>query len=246
MLRPAQLLIVSATALLGVALVCIQSAAFRLSSPSDPLGLIGSSRHLIYALLALVAMLIASRLNVRQLLQPRGIGNPLFLIVLLSMGFVVLTLVPGVGLAARGAHRWLYLGPQSWGLTFQPSELVKWVLVVNLAWWCAQRRGLMDRFTDGLMPAVLLLGLACGLILIEDFGTAVLVGTVGACMLLAGGARMWHLVLVVPPAIATGLLSIVHNPYRIRRLTAYVSFYLVVIDLPRPLGPEPADFQNRA
>jgi len=171
-------------------------------------------RTLVYAVLALGVMVVASRINVREMfsIRPvhlgpdatlaqrwartvRGWANPLWLIVALSLALTALTLVPGMGRNVNGASRWLYLGGPSTGISFQPSELVKWVMVLAVAWWCARRRFVMHRFVHGLLPPIMLMSLGCGMIVVEDLGTAALIGLVGVCMLIAGGARWWHLSL---------------------------------------------------
>ena len=180
------------------------------------------SRHAVYAALAVTAMLLASRVNVRQLFRSRGIYNPLFPIVLGALVLTGLTLVPGLGKSVNGASRWLYLGPKSLGVSFQPSELVKWVMVLAIAWWCARRRGVMHRPIYGLLPPLMLLGAACGLIIIEDLGTGALIGIVAVCLLIAGGARMWQLGLMVPPAVAVLAWAILSSEYRRNRILAFL------------------------
>jgi cell division protein FtsW len=224
MLRAAHILQVAVVALLGLAVVMVHSASLRLSAPGtelDPFALWGS-RHVLYAALAVVAMLAASQINVRELFRPRGLSNPLLFLVLASVTLAGLTLVPGIGKSVNGSSRWLYLGPQHWGLSFQPSELVKWVLVLAVAWWCARRRGVMHRLFHGLLPPLLLLAFACGIVIIEDLGTAVLIAMVALCMLIAGGSRLWQLALTIPPAAAVLFAAVIHSPYRLQRLTAFL------------------------
>lgn len=225
--------------LLGIAVVFVHSAG--LSVQAGPgggggafeagVGFFGSltallrplwSRHTAYAALAVAAMLAASRINVRQLFRSRGVTNPLFIIVFVSLLLAGLTLVPGMGKSVNGASRWLYLGPRSWGMSFQPSELVKWVMVVAIAWWCARRRGVMHRPIFGLLPPMLLLGVACGVIIIEDLGTAALIGVVAVCMLIAGGARLWQLALTIPPAVGVLAWAILSSEYRRQRILAFL------------------------
>ena len=227
MLRSAQILQLCVVALLGIGLVMTQSAGLSVrdgvAGPETWPGLnVLISRNAVYAALAILALLIASRINVRQLFEKRGWSNPLWLIVLVALGLSALTLVPGMGKSVNGASRWLHLGPSGWGVSFQPSELVKWIMVIALAWWCARRRGVMPRFWAGLLPALLLIALGCGLIVIEDLGTAALIGMVAMCVLFAGGARWWHLALTVPLAAAAFIAAVAANPYRIRRLTAFL------------------------
>lgn len=236
---------IAVVALLGIAVVFVHSAGMAvrpvgLPGAGDGVGAAGFapgagfvdsvaamlapllSRNTIYAGLAMAAMAFASRVNVRQLFRSRGVSNPLFLMIAGSLALVALTFVPGVGKNVNGASRWIYLGPASMGLSFQPSELVKWVMVLAIAWWCARRRGVMHRLLHGLAPPAILIAVACGMVVIEDLGTAALIGMVAVCMLIAGGARLWQLALALPPAgVALGM-AIYHSPYRVARILAFM------------------------
>lgn len=212
-------------ALLGLGLVMVQSAGMRVGiegGRGDVWALL-LSRNLIYAVLAIAAMLITSRLNLRQIMQSRGLTNPLLLLLLVSLILVGLTLVPGLGRSVHGSSRWLHLGPRSFGLSFQPSELLKWVMIPAIAWWCARRQGVMGRFLHGLLPALGLVAVACVLVVIEDLGTAALIFAVACCVLIAGGAKLWQMALLIPPAAAAVVAAIIHSPYRFDRLMAFMN-----------------------
>jgi cell division protein FtsW len=217
-------------ALLGLAVLMVNSAGATVGAAghTGDAGLVAGTvsvltgRAVIYAVLAVGVMLLASRINVRQLFAVRGWTNPLSVIVAGALLLAALTLVPGMGKSVNGASRWLYLGPKSWGLSFQPSELVKWVMVLAIAWWCARRRGLMHRFRYGLVPPLILLGMACLIVVVEDLGTAALIGLVAVCMLIAGGASLKHLALIVPVGLIGLVAALLHSPYRIKRLTAFL------------------------
>lgn len=182
-----------------------------------------TGRNTIYAFLALGAMLVASRINIRQIMHSRSWANPLAWLLVGSIILVAMTLIPAWSKSVNGASRWLYLGPKSWHLSFQPSELSKWIMIIALAWWCTRRRGVMHRFFPGLLPPLLLVGLVCLMIMIQDLGTAVLIGAVSACLLIAGGARLWQLLLLVPAALAAFVGAILQSPYRLTRLTAFLN-----------------------
>lgn len=225
MLRASHILQLSVVALLGVAVVMVHSAGMTIRA--DQAGRAAPeamlySRTMIYAALAVAAMLLASRLNVRELFRVHGLSNPLFWIVAITIILIPMTFVPGIGKQVNGASRWMYLGPASWGLSFQPSELAKWVMVIAVAWWCSRRRGMMHSFRHGLLPVLLLVGVVCALIVVEDLGTAALIGMVAMCLLLAGGARWWQVALTIPPAAAAVVMAIAHSPYRLARLTAFM------------------------
>jgi len=230
MVRASHMLMLAVMALLGLAVIMVNSAGARVGAAEGlgDAGLIAgtagvlTSRAVVYAVIAVGVMVFASRINVRQLFAVRGWTNPLAFIVFLSLVLSALTLVPGMGKSVNGASRWLYLGPKSLGLSFQPSELVKWVMVLAIAWWCARRRGLMGTFRHGLVPPMILLGLACMIVVVEDLGTAALIGLVAVCMLIAGGARLKHLAFVVPIGLLGLVAALLHSPYRIRRLTAFI------------------------
>lgn len=230
MVRSSHILQLAVVALLGLAVIMVNSAGARVGveGHTGDVGLVAgatdvlTSRAVIYAVLAVGVMLLASRINVRQLFAVRGWTNPLAVIVLSALVLAALTLVPGMGKSVNGASRWLYLGPRSWGLSFQPSELVKWVMVLAIAWWCARRRGLMHRFRYGLVPPLILLGIACFIVVVEDLGTAALIGLVAVCMLIAGGARLKQLAFVVPIGVVGLIGALIHSPYRLKRLTAFL------------------------
>lgn len=224
-------------ALLGIGVVMVHSAGLSVVAANgvasdantfDPSVTLGGTlapllnKNLIYAFMAVGAMLVGSRVDLQGIFRARGWWNPVWFAVLIALALCAMTLVPGVGKNVNGASRWLVIGPAGRGISFQPSELMKWTLVVGLAWYCARRRGVMHRFWWGLLPGLLLVGLACGLIVIEDLGTATLIGAVALCVLIAGGARLWQLALMLPFAIGSIVAAIIHSPYRIKRLTAFM------------------------
>lgn len=227
MLRAGQTLQITVVALLGLGVIAVHSAGMTIvhDESRGPVSVmtILVSRHGLYALLAVLTMALTSRLDIRQALRLRGLASPVLWVMALSLVLVALTLVPGLGKTVNGASRWLYLGPKRWGLSFQPSELAKWSLVLAIACWCSRRSGIMRRWRLGLSPILVLVGAVCGLVMIEDLGTAVLIGMVSVGLLLAGGARWWHLAATVPPAAGAVVAAILHSPYRWARLTAFLN-----------------------
>lgn len=227
MVRSAHILIACAAALLGLGVIMVHSAGSRVGGPEGavvettfgPAGpwSLFATKATLYAGIAIVAMLIASRLNVRQLFQSRGLSSPLLVLLVGALALQGLTMVPGFGHEVNGAYRWLKIGP----ITFQPSELVKWVMVLGVAWWCARRSAVMHRFWVGVMPGLVLIAIACGLIVKEDLGTAVLIGLVAVVLLIAGGMRLWVLAPVAVIGIAGFVAAVFAAPYRIKRLMIY-------------------------
>ena len=133
---------------------------------------------------------------------------------------LVMVLIPSIGAAAKGARRWLHLGP----LSIQPVEMVKLITVIYLAAYLAKKEDRLQSFGDGLMPAVAVVGLISGLILLEpDLGTVVVIGFVTAGMLFLGGARVSHLLRLVPVALIAVTVLIWLTPYRWERLLTFLN-----------------------
>ena len=98
------------------------------------------------------------------------------------IGLATLVAVMLVGVGAKGAQRWLALG----GFRFQPSEIMKLVLPLTVAWYLADR-ALPPRFFH-VMVALLLIGLPAALILQQpDLGTALLIAASGLFVLFMAG-----------------------------------------------------------
>src|SRR5574341_2378216 len=68
---------------------------------------------------------------------------------------LVLVLIPSLGVAAKGARRWLRLGP----ISIQPAEMVKLVIVLYLAGHLTKKEGRITEFSTGFLPPLLIVGL---------------------------------------------------------------------------------------
>src|SRR5258708_40029099 len=74
----------------------------------------------------------------------RALAVPLVALVVVLL---VIVLVPGIGVRAGGAARWLRAG----AVGLQPAELAKLALIIYLAAWLGSRRG-GDRKPPGARP----------------------------------------------------------------------------------------------
>ncbi|MFT4625233.1 MAG: cell division protein FtsW [Myxococcota bacterium] len=137
---------------------------------------------------------------------------------LVSLGLLVAVLSP-MGHSAKGATRWLALGP----MNFQPSELAKLALIAALAHYLACNEGRLKDVVGVAVPGLsLLLPLVALIVFQKDFGTTViLLGLTGVLLFVAGLQKRW---LVGGAALAVcGLVAMVlAEPYRIKRLTAFL------------------------
>lgn len=132
---------------------------------------------------------------------------------------LALVYVPHVGLDVNGSRRWIRLPG---GLTFQPSELAKFVAIAVLAAWYGTKRRERRGFLRGFLLPGLLLGAMLVPILGEvDFGATMLIGAAGGLtMFVAGAPIVWLLVSGVAGGAALGAM-ILANPERVGRLLAF-------------------------
>jgi len=170
-------------------------------------------KHLVSIGIGLVLCVTTMRFGSNRY---RALAYPLLAIAIFTM---LVVLIPGIGSVRSGARRWLSLGP----LTFQPSELAKFALVLYLARSLVRRGERVREFWYGIVPHCLMVAVLAGLCLLEpDFGTVALCGIILVLMLFAAGARVWHLGLFAAAAVP-GLVAIaIMEPYRLKRLTSFL------------------------
>jgi rod shape determining protein RodA len=117
---------------------------------------------------------------------------------LYALGVATLVAVMFVGVGAKGAQRWLSVG----GFRFQPSEIMKLVVPMAVAWYLAERV-LPPRFKY-VIASLVILGLPAALILQQpDLGTALLIAASGLFVLFMSGLGWRYIFGAVALAIAS-------------------------------------------
>lgn len=140
---------------------------------------------------------------------------------------LALVYLPGLSRERNGSHRWVALDLPGVGpLSVQPSEIAKWATIALLAWYLARRGPEIRKFCSGLLPAFVACGLIIVVILKEDLGTGVLVAMATGCMLVAAGAKVWHLLLPVCAAAGAFVAAVIAEPYRLKRLETFMDLYV--------------------
>lgn len=229
-LRDRDLLALCVIALLALGVLMVQSASMGVTPvPGEPSmdmpNLLNwsarGSRHCLYAVLALLTFITVSRFDYRKLVGATAALSPAVWFIGLAGVLSLAVLVPGIGTVVNGARRWISVGP----LTLQPSELAKWSVVMFLAWRLS-RPGASSLF-KGFLPTSLVAGALCLLVVIEDFGTAALIGATAFCMMVAGPVRRLHLAIAVPPALLAAFWFVHSEPYRWRRIIAFLDPWAV-------------------
>lgn len=219
MLRPGHGVALLTLALLVFGVVMVNSAGLLVgaSVPNVSYDSVFLGAPIKHAILAVVALAIGAMIPLRRLESIKGWRSPAPWLMLGSILLLLLVWAP-IGITMNASSRWLEVG----GVRFQASEFAKWTLPVFLAWFLTRSVIKVERPIRGLLPSILVIGLVTGLIAIEDFGTAFLVGCVSLVLLLGAGARLWHLLTLAPLALVALVVAIIAEPYRVTRLMTYL------------------------
>ena len=134
--------------------------------------------------------------------------------------FVLLALVfiPGLGMESYGAKRWVSI----LGFSIQPSEIAKFALVIFTASYMSENHDKVKTL-KGLLPVLAVGGLMCVLIMLEpSMSVTMCICFVTLFMLIIGGMSKKHTLMFSLPAAAAVPLLVVLEPYRLKRLMAFI------------------------
>ncbi len=195
-------LVVIIIILLAFGIVMVLSA----SAPSA-LAETGSSytyffSQLRFAAMGLVVMWIVSRIDYHIY---KKFYWPVYWI---SIGILLLVLIPGLGSESGGATRWIDLG----FLRFQPSEITKVGLIIFFAGYLTDHKNDLRDFKKGfLLPLVFLaIPVLIALFIQNHLSVGIVMSLITIVMMLVAGCRLFHFVatgLVVGGAGAAALVT---------------------------------------
>ncbi len=164
-------------------------------------------RHAFFIVPAIIVLIGTSFMNLKQ------VRRVSFL--LLGGALLALIALPFIGYSAKGATRWLAIGP----FLLQPSEFLKPAFVVITAWLFAESAKRPDIPCN--LFAIALFGLCAALLVTQpDFGQTVLLALVwGSMFFMAGMPWIWIAVLGGLGVVGLGAayLTISHVSERIDR-----------------------------
>lgn len=168
-------------------------------------------KQLIGYFIGFSAFLFFSLINVEKL---KKVALPFFCV---SILLLILVLTP-LGKEAYGAKRWIGIG----GLTIQPSELARLAFVIFSASYFSEDMGRVKSFR-GMLPVLLAGAITCILIIAEpNMSVTICMGALMMVILFISGVKIKHLALMLLPVLIAIPLLIVIEPYRLKRLMAFL------------------------
>lgn len=184
---------------------------------------LGDSFHYVktQGLALFVGILFMVGMTFVDLRKVKKVALPIYIVSLVLLGLVFL---PVLGVESYGAKRWLNLG----FFTIQPSEYAKFGMVIMLAKVMADKGA--DTFPK-LMLLFLIGGVVALLLILEpNMSITICVVLVLVLMIFVGGAKFKHLIAIGLPVLVAGVALIFSEPYRIRRLLAFVDPWASPLD----------------
>jgi cell division protein FtsW len=199
--------------LIGLGLVQVYSSSYIFATETYGDGLFFFRKQLLFSLLAIGTLFVACYL-------PWSVSRRLGMLAwFLAVICVAGTFLPGLGVKAGGAHRWLSL---PLGLRFEPGELLRVTYPFALAPLISlYARGEIDsgwwtRFLATMSPLALVYAQ-------PDFGSFVIIVMLTGCLFLAFGLRWRFIFAGALAAIPIFTYMVASSPYRRLRIEAFLN-----------------------
>ena len=136
-------------------------------------------------------------------------------ILISALVFLILVFIPGIGVHALGAKRWI----DARLFIIQPVEFAKLALSIYLAsWFSHKERGRFPAF-------VLLVGLILFLVILQpDMGSSLVILSEALIVYFLSGGNLLYFAAGIPVTVIISLIFIKISPYRYERLKTFLDF----------------------
>ncbi|MBP5402395.1 MAG: cell division protein FtsW [Treponema sp.] len=198
---------------IGIFTLFVCSSSYAAATLDDSLYFV--KRQLIASLVGFIGLLFFA-------VCPLGKQRKLLpVIVLITFVLCLLTFIPGIQYERNGAHRWIKMP----FFTFQPSELVKFVIVIYLAnYFDKYCRKSDDDEDKTVSPAVVSLVIFVTVIFMQkDFSTGIFVLFIGLLIFFIAKAKMLWFVPFCILGIPAVILMVLTEEYRVNRIAAFLN-----------------------
>ena len=170
-------------------------------------------RHAMWVAMSFVAALIAFQvpMSVWEKYAPW--------LFVASLVLLIAVLIPGVGKVVYGARRWISMGP----LSFQPSELAKFAVLLYAADYMVRKMDVKERFFRAVLPMAVAVAVIGLLLLAEpDMGGFMVIAVIAMGILFLGGVNARMFFLIAGILLIAFSLMIAFSEWRRERIFAYL------------------------
>lgn len=168
-------------------------------------------KQIFFAIVGIVVMMIVSLIDYGFIKK--------FTVPIFAVSFIMLAAVPFIGKTNKGATRWLQIGP----IQFQPSEIMKFALVLLLAAYISFFSSKMKQFKYGILIPAAITGVVCVTTLLEHHmsGTVILF-LIGASMIFISGAN-WKILATFGGIFGAGAVGVMlFTDYMKKRIDSWL------------------------
>ncbi|MEI6660179.1 MAG: putative lipid II flippase FtsW [bacterium] len=146
----------------------------------------------------------------------RTYSLPIFIF---SIILTLLVFVPHIGVAHKGATRWLNI----LGFSFQPVEVLKIGFIIYFAAWLSWAKGRVRDVKFGILPLFVLLGIIA-LVLGKqpDTKSIILITITAVTMLFASGAPVKYIFGFLCVALIGFAIMVLFKPYLMQRVKTFI------------------------
>lgn len=198
--------------LLGFGLSTMFSASYSYGAR-----MFGSAEHFLYRQLIFVAIGVGTAFLLSRIsldLLRRAVPA----LVLLTFVVTLLTFVPGLGVQTLGARRWIRI----FGQSFQPSELIKFTIVVYLAHIFSKKRDKIDDLVNTIAPPLIISILFIALVYFQnDYSTAVFILLLALTMFFISRVPFGYLVFLVSALLPLAGVLLFAREHRVERIISF-------------------------
>ncbi|TRU73425.1 MAG: FtsW/RodA/SpoVE family cell cycle protein [Microcystis viridis Mv_BB_P_19951000_S69] len=193
-----------------VGLVVLFSASYALADSRFDNGLYYFIRQLIWLWIGLIGFNFLVRLPIENLLKIAP------WMILLVLGLILMTLIPGLGANINGATRWIKIGP----ILLQPSEFMKPFLVLQGA---AVFGGWPRLNVNQRLTWIAIFGLIlAGILLQPNLSTTALCGITLWLIALASGLPLSYMTSTALLGVTMAVVSVTFREYQRKRILSFL------------------------
>lgn len=202
--------------LLGIGLVMVYSSSVDIAAASK----VSNYHNYHYLIRQAVYILIGCFLGYISFLIPIYFWQKVApLLFIAGLILLILVIIPGIGVEAKGSQRWLSLGI----VNFQPSEFVKLFTVMYASDYVLRKSKQMRTVVKGFLPILAVIVFTGCLLLAEtDFGAFVVITIVAMGILFLGGLTLKIFVGLLGFAPAIIYFIIKNFPYMQKRIIGFM------------------------
>lgn len=214
--NPSQLIYMVMFLLVLIGGINVFSASFVMARDMTGSGVYFLFRYFIFALVGFGGMAIVRRVGYKAWLNRKPLWG-FFIIV-----FLMLLYVDAVGIATKGASRWIYLGPFS----IQPSEFAKLSVIMLASKYLGNmlRKGQrVSFFAPGDHRMVLAATFICAVLVYKqpDLGTAAIIVSLMLGVYIIAGVPKWQVLGILGGVGALAVVGTLASSYRMERVQVW-------------------------